>query len=408
MRKLSKFDNIAKSYVYSFVSSLSFSEAIWMLFLAYRGMSLVQIGMLESIFHMTSMLMEIPTGIVADRFGRKFSRILSRAVAFGATLLMLSSRSFPGFALAFVLSALGYNFESGAGDALVYDSLVDDGREAGYMKVKGRQEIAYQSAHGLSLIVGGVIATFSYERAYALGAGIHLISLGLAAGFREPLAGRKAKKKGGGPSLLRHIFDSFKVIKYNKELFIYIVFIEAFSLFYTTLYFYFQNFLKAKGFAEWAIGLVLAASAFAAVIMATQAHAIEKKLGRLPLIRVAPFVAMACFGLIAFTGLEPWSMIVLSAVEGLLFVSLSDYINRMIPSESRATILSFQAMTFSVLMILFFPLIGALAEARGFKTAFTAIFFVSVPVLLVARWKLLASLKADKKTGAVEAAAPRP
>ncbi len=403
MRKVSKFDNIAKSYLYSFVSSFSFSEAIWMLYLAYRGMSLVQIGMLESIFHMTSMLMEIPTGIVADRFGRKFSRILSRGVAFSATVLMLSSRSFSGFAFAFVLIALGYNFESGAGDALVYDSLVDDGREADYMKVKGRQEIAYQSANGLSLVAGGIIATFSYELAYVLGACIHLASLGLALGFREPLAGRKTRTKGESHSLLRHCADSIKVIKDNKGIFIYILFIETFSLFYTTLYFYFQNFLKGKGFGEWAIGLVLAASALAAVLMATQAHRIEKKLGRLPLICVAPFLAMACFGLIAFTGLEPWAMIVLSAIEGLLFVSFSDYINRMIPSENRATLLSFQAMTFSVMMILFFPLIGALAEAKGFKIAFIAIFAVSVPVLWGARWKLLHGMRSETRQAAEEA-----
>jgi predicted MFS family arabinose efflux permease len=85
-------------------------------------------------------------------------------------------------------------------------------------------------------------------------------------------------------------------------------------------------------------------------------------------------------------------MIVLSAVEGVLFVSFSDHINRMIPSENRATLLSFQAMTFSAMMIVFFPLIGAVAEARGFKTAFVAIFAASVVVLWGARRKLLGSM----------------
>jgi MFS family permease len=384
--------NIAKSYLYSFISSLSFSEAIWMLYLAHRGMSLVQIGLLESVFHLTSLLMEVPTGIVADRFGRRTSRALSRLVALAATLLMLASRDFGGFVLAFVFVALGYNLESGAGDALVYDSLVDEGRQGDYMKVKGRLEIGYQSAQGLSIVAGGLAATWSYELAYVLGAAVHFLAFLLSLGFREPRTGRSPTGEAAHPSLLRHILDSAAVIRGNRGILVYILFIESFSLFYTTLWFYSQNFLKGRGYREWAIGLVLGASSVAGVIMATQAHRIEASLGKRRLVSLAPIVAMAGFGLVAFTGLEAWALILLSAVEGLLFVSFSDYVNRLIPSESRATLLSFEAMVFSTMMIVFFPAIGALSSARGFKTAFAAIFVASVPVLLGARSRLLGSL----------------
>jgi hypothetical protein len=92
--------------LFVFLSGTSLSEAIWMLYLAFRGMSLVQIGLIESVFHVTSMLMEVPTGIVADRFGRKTSRLLSRIVAMIGTALMIGSRSFWGFSLAFVARVL--------------------------------------------------------------------------------------------------------------------------------------------------------------------------------------------------------------------------------------------------------------------------------------------------------------
>src|SRR5512137_261289 len=131
--------NIPKNYLYTFLSGTRLSEAIWMLYLAFRGMSLVQIGLIESVFHVTSMLMEVPTGIVADRFGRKTSRLLGRVMAMAGTALMIGSRSFWGFALAFVFVALSFNLESGAGDALVYDSLIQCGKQDSYTKVKGRQ-----------------------------------------------------------------------------------------------------------------------------------------------------------------------------------------------------------------------------------------------------------------------------
>lgn len=390
-------DNIPKSYVYSFVSSFGLTDAIWMLYLAHRGMSLLEIGLLESIFHLSSLVMEIPTGVVADRFGRRTSRILSRAVACSATLMMLASRDFPGFAFAFVLTALGYNLESGAGDALVYDSLVDLGREGEYMKVKGRQEIGFQSAHGLSLVAGGAVATFDYNLAYLLTAGTHLASLGLALGFSEPRAGRVSPCTKR-PSLLGQVQESISIIRNNSTIFIYILFLETFSLFYTTLYFWFQTFLKSVGWLEWSIGLTLGASSAAAVLMATRAHRIEALAGRKAVVGSAPFLAIALFGLIAVpTGGSAipaaCAMVALSAIEGFLFVAFSDYINRLIPSENRATLLSFQAMVFSLMMIVFFPAMGALASAFGYRKAFAAVFAASVPVLLATRAWLLGDIR---------------
>lgn len=399
-----KFDNISKSYAYSFLFSLAFTEAIWMLYLAYRGMSLIQIGLLESIFHITSLAMEVPTGILADRLGRRTSRVLSRAVALVASVLMILGRTFPGFAFAFVLSALSYNLESGAGDALVYDSLVDAGREQDYMKVKGRLEIAFQGARGLALVAGGFLATVSYELAYGLTIAVHGLAIATALTFEEPRAGR-TERPGG--SWLRAVADhcraSLQVVRANRRILSHILFVETFSLFYATLYFYFQNFLKSRGFREGGIGLILSLSATGGVLAATQTHRIERGLGRVLLVKLAPIAAIAAFAGIAFTRLEPLFLILLSMIEGLLFVSFSDYINRMIPSGSRATLLSLQAMVYSVMMIFFFPLVGALAEHCGFKAAFAAIFAASVLLLLGAQQVLLRSLKT-----ATEPARPGP
>ena len=187
--------NIPKNYLFTFLGGTSLSEAIWMLYLAYRGLSLVQIGLVESIFHGTSLLMEVPTGIIADRFGRKTSRILGRCMAMVGTLLMISSRSFWGFALAFFFIALSYNLESGAGDALVYDSLVQAGLQDRYTKVKGRQEVSWQGAQIVSLVASGIVATFDYTLAYVLSLGIQATSLVVALTFEEPRIGTEGPRE---------------------------------------------------------------------------------------------------------------------------------------------------------------------------------------------------------------------
>lgn len=364
-----------------------------MLYLAFRGMSLVQIGLLESVFHLTSLLMEVPTGIVADRFGRRTSRILGRLMAGLGTLLMIASRGFPGFVAAFVCTALSYNLESGAGDALVYDSLAACGKADGYMKVRGRQEIAFQAAKIVSLVASGIIATFDYSLAYLVTLGIQGACLAFAFSFEEPPAGAPGGSAGCKVTFVGHLAGSFRVLRDNRGIVAYILFIEGFSLFYTTLYFYFQNFLKSCGYPEWRIGAVLALSSLAGMAAGANAHRMEKKIGGRRLISVSPFVVLAAFALIAFTRLEVPGILLLAAVEGVLYVVFCDYINRLIPSVHRATLLSFQAMAFSMMMVVFFPVMGVVADGRGFKAAFLAVFAVALPVMLLVRALLLRRMK---------------
>lgn len=259
------FGNIKKNYIYTFLSTASFQEAVWMLYLANRGMSLIQIGLLESIFHITSMFCEVPT---------------------------------------------------------------------------------------------------------------HLSNFIFAFSFKEPTINRAE----GNTGFRHHISDSIKAIRANKGVLRYIFYFEGFSLLYTTLYFYFQNFLKSRGYVEYQIGLVLAVSAGMGVLSAVLAYRIEKRLGEKKLIVIVSPISVLLFGLVALTRLEPLVMILISGVEGILFVVFSDYINKRIPSKQRATILSFEAMVFSVMMIVFFPVVGAVSENFGFKTAFALIAVIALVI----------------------------
>jgi len=391
--------NIPKNYLFTFLWGTSLSEAIWMLYLAFRGMSLVQIGLIESVFHVTSLLMEVPTGIIADRFGRTTSRILGRIMAMVGSMLMIGSRSFWGFALAFVFTALSYNLESGAGDALVYDSMLQCGTQDRFTKMKGRQEVAWQAAQIVSLVASGILATFDYTLAYFANLGIQGLSLAVSFSFEEPTIGRVGPREQR-PGLLRHITGSFRTLRDNRGILVYILFIEGFSLFCTTLRFYFQNFLKSEGYVEWQIGIVLAFSSLAGMLGAAVTHRLEHRFGKRRLVSLSPFAALVAFGLIAFSRLEIPAMILRAGIEGILFVSFSDSINRLIPSEHRATLLSFEAMTFSLMMIVLFPAIGAVADRAGFKTAFAVIFAAAVPLLLFSRHLLLRRMKPELPSAA--------
>ncbi|MFA6696528.1 MAG: MFS transporter, partial [Sphaerochaeta sp.] len=151
--------NIPLSYGFTALMNLSFTHGLWMMYLASKGFSLVQLGLLEAIFHVTSFLMEVPTGSVADIWGRKVSRLSGRLFGALSLAIMFLAPTFPLQVVGFICSALGYNLESGAGDALLYDSLLLDGQESSYLRVKGLDELLYQSCSVVAFLVGGLLAT---------------------------------------------------------------------------------------------------------------------------------------------------------------------------------------------------------------------------------------------------------
>ena len=119
-------------YSITALGSLQFAGACWAALLAARGFSLTQIGLAEAVFHLTSLLFEVPSGVIADVFGRKRCMIASQCMSAMASVAMMLSGSIGGVCIAMALSALGYNFASGARETLAYESLKQCGQQSVY------------------------------------------------------------------------------------------------------------------------------------------------------------------------------------------------------------------------------------------------------------------------------------
>lgn len=123
---------IRRLYAITVLGSLQFTGACWAALLAARGFSLTQIGFAETIFHFTSFLFEVPSGVMADVFGRRRCMIASQCISAMAAAAMLFSDSMGDICVGMALSALSYNFASGSREALAYESLKCCGRQADY------------------------------------------------------------------------------------------------------------------------------------------------------------------------------------------------------------------------------------------------------------------------------------
>ena len=113
---------LSKLYASSVLGNLSLTGA-WVAILASRGYSLVEIGVAETVFHIVSLIFEIPSGVLADVFGRKKMLVVSTIMGMISDVIMILSGSLFTVCMSVAFRALSYNFSSGSGDALAYDSL---------------------------------------------------------------------------------------------------------------------------------------------------------------------------------------------------------------------------------------------------------------------------------------------
>lgn len=390
--------NISISYMYNFFLQLNITSAIWVLYLAFKGMSLVEIGMLESIYHITGLLLELPTGAFADLYGRKFSVVLGRVVSVISCIFMITSSSFWGFAISFILSCAAMNLNSGAAEALVYDSLKELGEEEKYKKIWGELAFVMSIAQGIAVLLGGILADIQFLYAYIFGMVIQIVALMISFNFSEPHIDNQKLKKDEAQKekhnkkekiIMNQLITSVNVLKDRKIVLYIIMFSELVGSLQTTVFFYSQQYFSDLSYSKTAIAIICAIGSLIEAVSSKYAYQFEKWLKiKGTLISTSAINILALVGLAFVKELSIMFFLLTSVTGGLAFTIFSDYINSRIPSEYRATILSFNSLCFSLFMICVFPLFGLLAEYTGFSISFGVIAILYIPVMIFLMLKL--------------------
>ena len=149
--------NVKLTYVLGFLKNTWFWLGIWV-FYYLRFTNYAGIGLLETIMIVTSTVMEIPTGAIADLLGKKFTLIIAFLFQALGNLGMGLVSTFPGLAISIVIACVGGAMYSGTAEALVYDSLKEEGEEGFYDK-------AIANIHTLQLVamtISGAVGGFMY------------------------------------------------------------------------------------------------------------------------------------------------------------------------------------------------------------------------------------------------------
>ena len=351
---------LSKLYLSSVLADLSLTGA-WVAILAARGYSLIEISIAETVFHITSIIFELPSGVMADVFGRKKMLIVSSIMRFiGNTAMILSNDLFI-VCIAIALHALSYNFSSGTGDALAYDSMKRAGTHGKFERYESNQLIIYRVCNGISTLCAGLALAIGYKLAYST----DLIACALQLAVLSTLTEVNAKSGGSEINVFARIRECFRdSLLFLKEarralgLMFCNSFVGAVDI---LLLFFLQAKLTERGIPNRWLGPAL-------LFMETGGVIGSKLILRFPKVRYkavfiftatlvaagvllehsASFVIMALGGFIAATG------------DDALQVRTNAKLQDMFPSEQRATLTSVESLSFSVIMIILTPLAGAL------------------------------------------------
>lgn len=367
--------NLPLDYISAFLTNLNMQNVVWVLYLSYCGLNLAEIGMLEGIYHTTSMICEIPSGAVADLLGRKRSMLLSRVCTAVSCVFMLFSKSFGLFAVSFVIQALGNNLNSGSEEALVYDSMRCVGQEEQYLKVCGKLNIIIEVSQGLATVFGGMLAEYSYFWCYSACLVIALLALLPVLMMTEaPWMERKECQKRVCEVVASHFKTSFEILKSDLRIMKIIVYYSVVFAAETLLFFYSQQYYFELGYNKIFISLILLAVGIASCFGAAMSEKLFRQLGKRTrdAAAFAIGISILCYGFQNIT-LSVLAFALAGFANSVLYPIQSDALNQIIPSEQRATLISVNSMFFSIAMILMFPLAGFIADIWGLARVFAGI-----------------------------------
>lgn len=341
--------------------------SFWVLYLTQNGMNLLQLGLLESIYHLTSLCCEIPSGMLADRFSYKTNFYCSRLLSLLHVLLMiLGQGSFLLYALAMFANALAASFDSGTNDAMLYESTVEAGLKTSYLKISS----FFSGIIEATIAIGGIFAAFFVHGhlvwTYYIMAVFYGLTIVLTFFMKEP-RNKAGEKRANFGQIILTVKSEFQT---RPLLFLWMLTFDMVGVLMCMFYFYYQN--ELPNLASWQISLMmLTGSLFniGAVYLASKIGSRWNSFKVFPILvgLTGVFYILALLGTpLVYVGIY----LATNALYAIYHPIYSNDLQQRIPSEVRATMLSLASMFFSLAMIVFFPLTGWLIASFGFQQTF--------------------------------------
>ena len=384
----------------------SFIWGINTLFLLDAGLNNTEAFAANAFFALGQVIFEVPTGVVADTRGRRFSFLLGAATLLLSTLLYLGmwrvQAPFWGWALASALLGLGFTFFSGATEAWLVDALHATGYAGSLEAVFGRA----QTVGGIAMLGGSVAGGFiaqatNLEVPYIVRAAMLGVTLVVAWWFMRDL-GFTPQRDASPIKAVRTVLRGSIDAGFRNPPVRWLMLAGPFGAGVGFYVFYaMQPYLlelygdeTAYGVAGLAAAMVAGAQIIGGLLAPRVRRLFRRRTDALILGTVLDVGLLAVIGLTSSFGIA----LVLLAAWCLTFAVQSPlrqaFVNGLIPSAQRATVLSFDNLMGSAGGVVAQPVLGRVADVNGYAASYlvsAAIQAVAVPFAILARRERAAS-----------------
>jgi MFS family permease len=361
--------NIFALYIIKTAKWFMLFMPIIVLFYQENGLSLRDVLTLQAVYSIAVIALEIPSGYLADVWGRKSTIILGAILGtLGFTIYSFTS-GFYEFLIAELVLGVAQSFISGSDSALLYDSLKNESKENQFIKYEGRVLAIGNFAETIAAVVGGFLAEISLRTPFYGQAIVAFIAIPAAFWIYEPYIKRDNIKVG-----FKHIISivKFSLFK-SKNLSLNILLSAVIGCATLTMAWFLQAYLnEIQGFSKYQIGIAWSVVNLTVGIATIFAYKIEKILGSKTTIIAILIVIGGSYILLGLTDLFFVFFVIwlFYFVRGIATPVLKDYINRSCTPDIRATVLSVRNFVIRILFAGFGPFVGWYADIYSLQQAF--------------------------------------
>jgi len=343
LKRLSSSSNAEKFVALTFFQNLYLYNHVGTLYMQSRGLSLLQVNSIWSIIVLTVFLTEVPTGVIADRIGRKRSVVAALFLQFLGEFFYIFAPGYVAFVLIAILSGIGYSFLSGANEALIYDSLPAEYRETVMKQAMGRVGAAYQLAFFVAPLLGGLVISELVLSKYLVGIALTAASVFVAFLISLTLKEPPALYCHQVTGILQILKNGLAQVRRNRKIQRIAAVAILTGAFSNTLVSFYQPYFVQFGLTtSLPIGTALSLGGLAAFLVLSNILAIEHRMGRLGLFFFSFFPGVL-YLLLAIVPNIPvlFPVFILTyAFADAKNPLISTYQNEQIESASRATTIS--------------------------------------------------------------------
>lgn len=358
--------DLAKIYSFKFFDDFVLIYPFYVLMFADFGTTPTQIGILLAVWSVATFVLEVPSGVAADKYSRKHILLFAQLIRALGYVVWILFPTFWGFLIGFLLWGVKSAFTSGTYQALVYDLLKSYGKEQEYAKITGRAKtLSYVAVLTAS---GG--AALAIPLGYSFVLILSIIAVLLAGLSIWLISSAKKQESTHEREYFSILKDGFLFVAKEKVVSRLIIFVAVVLALGGAMDEFFSIFADLTNISKASIAIFIGALSAIQAVSSFYAYKVENIPIKLFYIL---FVFAGLLFYLAAVMLNVSSLIILALYSSIYVISsivLEARIQHLIPSNIRATVSSLQGFLVEVGAVIVYVGFGVLAEMYGYGQAF--------------------------------------